>query len=164
MFDCIIGPLQRSVRLAARRWLASLVLGGAVLGCGEYPFTVAGASGQYTLVSIGSYDLPATFADWRAPCSITWLAGTLTLKEDQTYVASRTASDCDYYANRVTRVDTDDGTFELVEPSNIRFVSRDPASGWLPRLASINGEEVPSVLGDFMGDHITVEDWRFRRQ
>ena len=104
------------------RLAAVLTVAALTVGCGGDAFSPSGVSGTYALVSVNGVTLPATVTFGGE--TLTFISGSLTLREDQTWLFSGTASSTEG-ATTVTETETQSGTFTLVEPSTIRFTDTD---------------------------------------
>ena len=101
------------------RRLASVLLASALLAaCGD-SLSPEGVSGLYILETINGSPLP--FSEIVTPTlTVVTTAGSVSLNANSTYSASITLS-ITVDGTTTTSTETDSGTFELVEPSTVRF-------------------------------------------
>ncbi len=103
--------------------LASVVLTGALLTACNDAFSPEGVSCLYNLVSVNGSAIPwsGTAIELGMTVTFTYSAGSVNLNANNTYSTALTIEVEGLFST--TDIVTGSGTFELVEPSTIRFTS-----------------------------------------
>lgn len=104
-----------------RRLLSVALVSGLVLGCGD-SFSPDGISGTYNLESFNGQTLP--FSETQFGITLELTSGSLTLNSNSTWISTTTFKITEG-GTTLTDIDTESGTFTLVEPSTIRFTDSD---------------------------------------
>ena len=104
-----------------RRLLSVALVSSLAFGCGD-SFSPEGLSGAYTLESVNGQNLP--FSETILGITFEITAGQLNLNSNSTWSVSITTSVTEG-PTTVIDIDTESGTFTLVEPNTIRFTDTD---------------------------------------
>ena len=110
-----------------RRLLSVALASSLVFGCGD-SFSPGGVSGAYNLQSVNGQNIPSseTVTGPGFTFTVEITSGTLRLNSDNTWSVSITTTRL--FTEGPTTfidIDTESGTFTLVEPSTIRFTDSD---------------------------------------